>query len=120
MLIGKCERFVRLLKKNDYNVRVTVVGKAQPGIKESDVEGSWKDNFRDSLGGGIVHDPSLYYVKLHSVEASKDSLISLTAPGNKIIEKCWPYLRLADMARIDLEKLPRSGSNVRSWVVVRD
>ena len=101
-----------LLYIGDFNVRVTVVEKE---MLES--EGSWKEIFRDAIGGGIIHDEKNYY---HTeIITRTGNSIQSTCIGTKIIENNFDYIKNEDVVRINLTKLPKEKNNLKSWIIIR-
>jgi hypothetical protein len=101
-----------LLMPGDFNVRVTVVDK-----ENVNSEGSWREIFRDAIGGGIIND-SVNYYHTEIMTESYNSIQS-TCIGTKIIENNFDYIKNEDVVRINLTKLPKEKNNLKSWIIIR-
>lgn len=119
MLTRKCgETICKLLGTKDYNVRITVVEKSKSRfVTKEAVETKWKETFRDSIGGGIIHNSTdTYHVRCQTESNDVEFILK----GNSIIDRCWPYLQNVDLARVDITKYPIAVNNVHSWIIVRN
>jgi hypothetical protein len=116
MLTGNCEvqNFLRL---GDHNIRISVVPK-QNGrfVQKGLLDSVWREAFRDSLGGGIIHDCKTDYSVVCQL---KDVKFDFVSKGNDIIDTCWKYLNDVDIARIELTKTPVYANSKRSWIIMR-
>lgn len=119
MLSRKCGQVISdLMNPGDFNIRVTVVKKLTSRFtQKSAVDGAWKETFRDSIGGGIIHDSKTYYnVTCTTEKGYKDFAVT----GDKIISEAWKYIVDCDVVRFDLTKMPVDKNNRHSWIVARD
>lgn len=119
MLTRKCSQIIsELLGTGDFNVRLTVVKKFETRfVQKSAVDGAWKETFRDSIGGGIIHDSKTTYKVSCRTE---NNMVDFAVTGDKVINECWKYLANVDVARIDLTKFPTENNKTHSWIVARD
>lgn len=119
MLNRKCSQVISdLMNPGDFNIRVTVVKKMTSRFtQKSAVDGAWKETFRDSIGGGIIHDSNTYYKVVCRTEKGSNEF---TVTGDKIISECWKYIVGCDVVRLDLTKMPVDKNKTHSWIVVRD
>ena len=101
-----------LLYIGDFNVRVTKVDK-----KNVTSDCSWKEVFRDSIGGGIINDTTnMYYF---DIMTGSGACIQSSAVGHELISEIFDFIKNEDLVRINLIKLPSKNNNPRSWIVIR-
>ena len=103
-----------LLSIGDFNVRVTVVNK-----NNITSENSWKEVFRDSIGGGIINDnTNEYYLE---ITTGSEKCIQTTDVGNEILNNNFDYIKDEDIVRISLVKLPteNKSSKLKTWIIIR-
>lgn len=103
-----------LLSIGDFNVRVTVVDKDKLSS-----ECAWKEVFRDTIGGGIIHDSTnQYYLEIRT---GNGSCIDTTDIGENIIENNFDLFKNEDIVRISLVKLPteNKSSKLKTWIIIR-
>lgn len=116
MLIGNCD-IKEFFVIGEYNTSVTVVPKQKGRYVQKDLaDKAWRETFRDSLGGGIVHDSKTEY--LVSCK-TKNGTINLVAKGNEIVNACWENLCDIDIVRLSLAILPANANKVHSWIIMR-
>lgn len=98
-----------LLMPGDFNVRVTVVDKEKVT--------SWKEVFRDTIGGGIIHDhTNQYYLEIMTGSGKG---IQTADVGEYLIENNFNFIKDEDVVRINLVKFPTEKNTPRSWVIIR-
>ena len=108
MLTRNCgEQIAELLDKGNFNVRITVADKSSTG---------WKEVFRDSLGGGIIHSLEDYVVSCKA----QDYDLEFKSIGREIMDSCWRIIKDSNVVRINITKLPIEKNKPHSWIIARD
>lgn len=103
-----------LLRVGDFNVRVTVVDKGKLTSEDA-----WKEVFRDSIGGGIIHDTVNHYViKIMTGSGIKIRTIDI---GSQILENNFNSIKDEDIVRISLARIPAENKSpkLKTWIVIR-
>lgn len=87
-------------------------------VQKSCVENTWKETFRDVIGGEILNDQFNQYEVIF--KAGEHYYINVVIAGNKVVDYFWEHIKDEDVFRIDIRKCPVKSNMQKSFIIARD
>jgi len=121
MLIGKCQKTVSLLlKEDDFNVRITVATNTIPKnrfTQKSLIDGIWREYIRDSVGELLNTDKVDYLTEILVIKDETPDKFEGTLNGKQIAN----YLLLQSVLNADGIRITITQANRKqlSWIIVK-
>ena len=124
----KCEKrdLIRIVRTPEGEVKIDLNGKMNGRgayikkdvtVVDKEKVTSWKEVFRDTIGGGIIHDhTNQYYLEIMTGSGKG---IQTADVGEYLIENNFNFIKDEDVVRINLVKFPTEKNTPRSWVIIR-